>query len=142
MVMSFEGNHPGDVTREPKLSRGPEYANRYRKPSLLAESSDQSSSSRTSGRPLQVRQAITYAIFMHSPVFTNTLLQKSFKSMVAARDGVCLLTGRQPPHRLDAAHIVPQSRPDVSRISQPSQLSPSYLTKTAGLPTVVRYQSE
>ncbi|CAD6586988.1 MAG: hypothetical protein TREMPRED_004619 [Tremellales sp. Tagirdzhanova-0007] len=35
--------------------------------------------------------------------------------MVSARDGVCLLTGRQPPHRLDAAHIVPQSRPDVYR---------------------------
>ena len=65
--------------------------------------------------------------------------------MVAARDGVCLLTGRQPPHRLDAAHIVPQSRPDVRSVvflPEPAAFVPLTLKWSIGLPRTFRRKGE
>ena len=90
-------------TSESTFERGPEYTSRYKEPTIIG-SETESASSRTTGRPEQVR----------NPELVRSLSsQKSFKTYVIGRDGVCLLT-KTDPNACVAAHIVPQSRPDVS----------------------------
>ncbi len=50
--------------------------------------------------------------------FESHRAQLAFREELLARDGWCLLTNNLDPSGSDAAHVVPQSRPDVNAIAR------------------------
>jgi hypothetical protein len=93
-----------------KLSRGPEYFSREIAPSGIEESTRSASSQATRSRPDQVG-----GTDFCSGLFGDRV-QNAFREALIARDSACLVTGLMATTSCDAAHIVPQSRPDVSSL--------------------------
>lgn len=89
------------------FARGPEYFSSRLVPQLLSDETTRSASSRESrSRPEQV----SYAILSHT--CGRFITQARFLKTLIGRDSGCLLTD-VPFDECVAAHIVPQSRPDV-----------------------------
>jgi hypothetical protein len=87
------------------FARGPEYFSHTIAPTGIEESTRSMSSYASRSRPDQVSGRY--------PLMVAHSVQAGFREELLIRDGACLLTNEVSSLVCDAAHIVPQSRPDV-----------------------------
>jgi hypothetical protein len=118
LILHADTCHAG-IDREPTLSWGPEYSSRFKIPQFLPGSSTNSASSRTTGRPEQVRFP---ARFHQTPTDSNLNLSHHSSSALSAETlSACLRRTMSKNVLLLMSYL--KSRPDVCRSSTPRRTS-------------------